>query len=80
MKSCTNCKGEEKIFYSCLTKKQNALGFPIDNLFKRAIIKKIKKPMRRTGQDFLCTNAFREFPAGVRKQHDEEAIPCKQSG
>ena len=36
--------------------------------------------MRRTGQDFLCTNAFREFQAGVRKQHDEEAIPCKQSG
>lgn len=39
MKSCTNFKDEEKIFYSCLTKKQNALGFPIDNLFKRAIIK-----------------------------------------
>lgn len=36
--------------------------------------------MLRTGQDFRCRGAFREFPDGERGQHGSEAITCEQSG
>ena len=33
--------------------------------------------MRRTGHDFQDIHVFREFPDGVREQHDRESYPLR---
>ena len=40
----------------------------------------MKKPMRRTGQDFPGRNVFREPPAGVRRQHGPGGYPLRAVG
>lgn len=36
--------------------------------------------MRRTGHDFQDIHVFREFPDGVREQHDRESYPLRAVG